>query len=161
MELVYRPSGREPVLYVGSRRGVPYHSKIGYDWTGERPPLPRFFGQGEADALLARPDGFDFRRDVWPLVEKELGFALYRRLFTPERTNGAWTDFEEKCAAADRAEREVLVASTVPDPAGRLTSAPSLDRVETLPQERGAFRTQDAGATLRSHLGLGEPGWTG
>ncbi len=39
---VYVPSGREPVLYVGSRRGVPYHSKIGYDWTGDRPPLPRF-----------------------------------------------------------------------------------------------------------------------
>ncbi len=128
-ELTYRPSGREPVLYVGSRRGVPYHSKIGYDWTGERPPLPRFFGPGEVDALLARPDGFDFRRDVWPLVEKELGFAHYHRLFTvhPERTSGAWTDFEEKYAAADRAEREVLVASTVPDPADRLDLG-ALDR---------------------------------
>ncbi|WP_239135295.1 FAD/NAD(P)-binding protein [Streptomyces sp. SID12488] len=128
-ELVYRPSGREPVLYVGSRRGVPYHSKIGYDWTGERPPLPRFFGPGEVDALLARPDGFDFRRDVWPLVEKELGFAHYHRLFTvhPERTGGAWTDFEEKYAAADRAEREVLIASAVPDPADRLDLG-ALDR---------------------------------
>ncbi|NEE15286.1 adenylate cyclase, partial [Streptomyces sp. SID7499] len=38
---VYLPSGREPVLYVGSRRGVPYHAKIGYGWTGERPPLPQ------------------------------------------------------------------------------------------------------------------------
>ena len=26
--LSYRPSGREPRLWVGSRRGVPYHSKI-------------------------------------------------------------------------------------------------------------------------------------
>ena len=128
-ELTYLPSGHEPVLYVGSRRGVPYHSKIGYDWTGERPPLPRFFGPAEVDALLARPDGFDFRRDVWPLVEKELGFAHYHRLFTvhPERTDGAWTDFEEKYAAADRAEREVLVASTVPDPADRL-DLDALDR---------------------------------
>jgi hypothetical protein len=25
--LVYRPSGREPVLYAGSRRGVPYHAR--------------------------------------------------------------------------------------------------------------------------------------
>lgn len=128
-ELTYVPSGHEPVLYVGSRRGVPYHSKIGYDWTGERPPLPRFFGPAEVDALLARPDGFDFRRDVWPLVEKELGFAHYHRLFTvhPERTSGTWTDFEEKYAAADRAEREVLVASTVPDPADRL-DLDALDR---------------------------------
>ncbi len=128
-ELVYRPSGREPVLHVGSRRGVPYHSKIGYDWTGERPPLPRFFGPAEVDALLARTDGFDFRRDVWPLVEKELGFAHYHRLFTvhPERTSGAWADFEEKYAAADAAERAVLVGSTVPDPADRLDLG-ALDR---------------------------------
>ncbi|MHA5051639.1 FAD/NAD(P)-binding protein [Streptomyces sp. SD15] len=126
----YLPSGREPVLYVGSRRGVPYHSKIGYDWVGERPPLPRFFGPSEVDGLLARTDGFDFRRDVWPLVEKELGFAHYHRLFAahPERTRIAWTDFEEKYAAADGgAEIQALVAAAVPDPADRLDLA-ALDR---------------------------------
>ncbi|MEW2511535.1 FAD/NAD(P)-binding protein [Streptomyces sp. NPDC046870] len=119
----YRPSGREPVLYVGSRRGVPYHSKIGYDWTGDRPPLPRFLGPAEVAELLARPAGFDFRRDVWPLVEKELGFAHYHRLFTahPGRTAMAWADFEEKWAAAvDPAETRALVAAAVPDPADRL-----------------------------------------
>ncbi|MGW0944733.1 FAD/NAD(P)-binding protein [Streptomyces sp. NPDC002623] len=126
----YVPSGREPVLYVGSRRGVPYHSKIGYDWTGERPPLPRFLGPAEVDGLLARPEGFDFRQDVWPLVEKELGFAHYHRLFTvhAERTAIAWTDFEEKYAAASEgAEREALVASAVPDPRDRLDLT-ALDR---------------------------------
>ncbi|MFJ8062040.1 FAD/NAD(P)-binding protein [Streptomyces sp. NPDC096142] len=121
----YVPSGQEPVLYVGSRRGVPYHSKIGYEWSGERPPLPRFFGPAEVDAILARPDGFDFRRDVWPLIEKELGFAHYHRLFGahPERTSIAWADFEEKYAACEAAEREILVASAVPDPADRLDLA--------------------------------------
>ncbi|GCB50619.1 FAD/NAD(P)-binding domain-containing protein [Streptomyces sp. NL15-2K] len=126
----YVPSGREPVLYVGSRRGVPYHSKIGYDWSGERPPLPRFFGPAQVDSLLARPGGFDFRRDVWPLIEKELGFAHYHRLFSahPERTAVAWTAFEEKYAACDDpAERAALVASAVPDPADRLDLA-ALDR---------------------------------
>ncbi|MEU1197849.1 FAD/NAD(P)-binding protein [Streptomyces sp. NPDC005813] len=118
----YHPSGREPILYVGSRRGVPYHSKIGYDWEGERPPLPRFFGPAEVDALLARPDGFDFREDVWPLIEKELGFAHYHRLFSahPGRTRTAWTDFEEKYAAGDAAGIRALVADAVPDPADRL-----------------------------------------
>ncbi|WP_432179608.1 FAD/NAD(P)-binding protein [Streptomyces sp. NBC_00063] len=120
----YVPSGREPVLHVGSRRGVPYHSKIGYDWTGERPPLPRFLGPAEIDELLARPDGYDFRRDVWPLIDKELGFAHYHRLFTahPGRTAVAWADFEEKYAAAEplSAELQALVASAVPDPADRL-----------------------------------------
>ncbi|MGW6529536.1 FAD/NAD(P)-binding protein [Streptomyces venezuelae] len=120
----YHPSGREPVLYVGSRRGVPYRSKIGYDWAGERPPLPRFLGPAEIDDLLARPGGHDFRRDVWPLVEKELGFAHYHRLFAahPERTRVAWTDFDEKYAACDPGspELDALVASAVPDPADRL-----------------------------------------
>lgn len=133
----YHPSGREPILHVGSRRGVPYHSKIGYGWEGERPPLPRFLGPAEIDELLARPGGsprssdaesgggFDFRRDVWPLVEKELGFAHYHRLFAahPERTRIAWTDFEEKYAAAAGAEIQALVASAVPDPADRLDLA--------------------------------------
>ncbi|GAB7107373.1 FAD/NAD(P)-binding protein [Streptomyces phaeofaciens JCM 4814] len=138
----YLPSGREPVLYVGSRRGVPYHAKIGYDWTGERPPLPRFLGPAEIEELTARPGrshgpgeagsggALDFRRDVWPLVEKELGFAHYHRLFTahPERTAMAWTDFEEKYAAASgAAEREALVSSAVPDPHDRLDLA-ALDR---------------------------------
>ncbi|MER6347431.1 FAD/NAD(P)-binding protein [Streptomyces sp. NPDC001595] len=126
----YVPSGKEPVLYVGSRRGVPYHSKIGYGLDGAPPPLPRFFGPAEADALLARPGGFDFRRDVWPLVAKELGFAHYHRLFTahPERTTLAWSTFEGKYAAGDDpAERAALVEAAVPDPADRLDLA-ALDR---------------------------------
>ncbi|MFF9774826.1 FAD/NAD(P)-binding protein [Streptomyces sp. NPDC013978] len=131
-ELTYHPSGREPVLYVGSRRGVPYHSKIGYDLEGERPPLPRFFGPAEVDAVLeraGRAGRVDFRRDVWPSVEKELGFAHYHRLFRahPERTAMAWADFEEKYAAADAGERAVLAASAVPDAADRLDLA-ALDR---------------------------------
>ncbi|MEV4974252.1 FAD/NAD(P)-binding protein [Streptomyces scopuliridis] len=130
-ELVYHPSGREPVLYVGSRRGVPYHSKIGYGLDGERPPLPRFLGPEQIDALLSRPEPPDFRRDVRPLVDKELGFAHYHRLFTahPERTRVAWTDFEEKYAAADPCspELDALVGAAVPDPADRLDLA-ALDR---------------------------------
>jgi uncharacterized NAD(P)/FAD-binding protein YdhS len=136
----YVPSGQEPVLYVGSRRGVPYHAKIGYDWTGDRPPLPRFFGPAEVDALLARPEGFDFRRDVWPLVEKELGFAHYHRLFTahPERVTLAWPAFEARYAAADRAGRAALVAAAVPDPADRLDLT-ALDR----PLDGVRYGTQD------------------
>ncbi|MEU9862340.1 FAD/NAD(P)-binding protein [Streptomyces sp. NPDC047971] len=122
--LEYLPSGREPVLYVGSRRGVPYHAKIGYPLEGEQPPLPRFFGPAQVDALLRRPGRLDFRRDIRPLVDKELGWAHYHRLFAahPERTSGAWTDFEEKYAAAapGGAELDALVAAAVPDPADRL-----------------------------------------
>lgn len=130
-EPVYRPSGKEPVLHVGSRRGVPYHSKLGYTWQGERPPLPRFLGPAQVDELLAGPGRIDFRRDVWPLVDKELGFAHYHRLFTahPERVRAEWTAFEEKYAAAEplSAELRALVAAAVPDPADRL-DLDALDR---------------------------------
>lgn len=130
-ELTYHPSGREPVLYVGSRRGVPYHSKIGYGLDGGRPPLPRFLGPGQIDELAARPGPLDYRRDIRPLVDKELGFAHYHRLFTahPERTRVGWTDFEEKYAAADPGspELDALVATAVPDPADRL-DLDALDR---------------------------------
>lgn len=63
---------------------------------------------------------------MWPLVEKELGFAHYHRLFTahPGRTAMAWADFEEKYAAAEGpAETRALVAAAVPDPADRLDLA--------------------------------------
>ncbi|MFJ8661782.1 FAD/NAD(P)-binding protein [Streptomyces sp. NPDC093795] len=122
--LVYVPSGEEPVLHVGSRRGVPYHSKIGYRLDGERPPLPRFFGPEQTDALLKRTGPLDFRRDVWPLIDKELGWAHYHRLFSthPERTSLAWSDFERAYEEAPPrgAELAAVVAAAVPDPADRL-----------------------------------------
>lgn len=130
-ELVYRPSGREPVLYVGSRRGVPYHAKLGYDWTGELPPLPRFFGPAQVAEVLGRQRPVDYERDVWPLVQQELGYVHYYRLFTahPERTTTRWQEFAEKYAACEPASAELaaLVADAVPDPADRLDLA-RLDR---------------------------------
>lgn len=127
---VYLRSGREPVLYVGSRRGVPYRAKIGYGWTGERPP-PLRLGQAWTAELLSRPGPLDFRRDVWPAVAKELGHAHYHRLFTahPERTALAHEVFAEKYAAADPDSPELagLIAEAVPDPADRL-DLDALDR---------------------------------
>ncbi|WP_327333358.1 FAD/NAD(P)-binding protein [Streptomyces anulatus] len=128
---VYLPSGREPVLYVGSRRGVPYHAKIGYGWTGERPALPQHLGPKWTEELLSRAGPLDFRRDVWPVVAKELGHAHYHRLFTahPERTALAHEVFAEKYAAADPGSPELagIVAEAVPDPADRL-DLDALDR---------------------------------
>lgn len=128
---VYLPSGREPVLYVGSRRGVPYHAKIGYTWQGEQPPLPRYLGPDQVDAVLDGTGPVDFRRDLWPTVVKELGHAHYHRLFTahPERTAVGWGDFEEKYAVAEPGSPELraLVASSVPDPADHL-DLDALDR---------------------------------
>jgi hypothetical protein len=128
--LVYRPSGREPVLHVASRRGVPYHSKTHYRLRGPRPPLPRYFGPAQV-ARSAAAGPLDLRRDVWPLMAKEIGYGHYHELFLahPDRTTVAWADFE---AAYDElgwysAEMRALVAAAVPDPADRL-DLEALDR---------------------------------
>ncbi|GAA2870438.1 FAD/NAD(P)-binding protein [Streptosporangium fragile] len=118
-ELVYLPSGREPLLHVGSRRGVPYHAKTGYPVEGIRPPVPRFL---TAEALGEGP--WHFRRDVWPLVAKELAFAYYHELITahPKRSRLTWPEFEEAFAAEEwrSAGMRKLIRAAVPRHLDRL-----------------------------------------
>lgn len=150
--LTYLPSGREPVLHVGSRRGVPYHSKTRYQLRGPRPPLPRCFGPEAVDALLAEDRPLDLRRDVWPLMAKEIGFGHYHELFHahPGRTALPWPDF---VAAYDGLDwygdaMTALVATAVPDPADRLDFE-ALDH----PLDGLAFPTPEAFQDhLRTHI---------
>ena len=93
--LTYHPSGNEPILYVGSRRGVPYHAKLGYTVAGTTPVPTRYLTPAALDQL---GDGvLDFQSQVRPLVEKELTFAHYQQLFLahPERTRWSWQEFFE------------------------------------------------------------------
>ncbi|MEV7566838.1 NtaA/DmoA family FMN-dependent monooxygenase [Streptomyces tanashiensis] len=62
----------------------------------------------------------------------------------------------EEFVAADAADGFILVPHLTP---GGLDAF--VDRVVPLLQERGVFRTEYAGTTLRSHLGLPEPVWKG
>ncbi len=120
--LEYRPCGAEPVLYVGSRRGVPYHAKLGYRLGSSAPVAPTYFTPAAVAALSA--DGpADFATDVWPLIVKELTAAHYCRLFDAhaERTVGSWADFQSELARLDvsGAEFAGVVERAVPDPADR------------------------------------------
>ncbi len=56
--LTYEPSGLEPVLHVGSRRGVPYHSKLDLRLRAPLVALPHFLDdrRHRAAARTARPD---------------------------------------------------------------------------------------------------------
>ena len=70
--LSYRPSGREPRLWVGSRRGVPYHSKVRDEGA---PAGPGDLVHVTAENLRAREDAqgrLDFRADVVPLIAAEI-----------------------------------------------------------------------------------------
>ncbi|MCB5164144.1 FAD/NAD(P)-binding protein [Streptomyces bambusae] len=153
--LAYVPSGREPVLYVGSRRGVPYHAKIRYRLRGPRPPLPHHFGPAAVAALLGRGRPPDLRRDVWPSMAKEIGFGHYHELFHghPGRTAVPWAEF---LVAYDRLDwyspgMAGLVAAAVPDPADRF-DPDALDR----PLE-GVVCGSPEGLQehLRGHIGRG------
>ncbi|GAA2802531.1 FAD/NAD(P)-binding protein [Crossiella cryophila] len=129
--LRYLPSGQEPVLYVGSRRGVPYHAKTTYRLQGESPELPKFFDANTIDGLLAQPGRLEFRRDVWPAMAKEIGWGYYRELFTghPDKVAMDWAEFAEHFAELEFLGQRMrdLVARAVPAKADRLDLA-TLDR---------------------------------
>ncbi|WP_235579588.1 MULTISPECIES: FAD/NAD(P)-binding protein [unclassified Rhodococcus (in: high G+C Gram-positive bacteria)] len=115
--LVYAPSGREPVVYAGSRRGVPYHSKISYSIADAAPPLPRFF----VPEAFPGTDILDFRADIWPLAVTELAWAHYYELFAshPDAVRGSFADLEAALERDGAAAVGDLVERMVPDPADR------------------------------------------
>ncbi|MCU1394093.1 MAG: hypothetical protein JWM34_2521 [Ilumatobacteraceae bacterium] len=115
----YVASGDEPVIHVGSRRGVPYRSKIDYRLQALPAPIPKFLDERAILELLAADHLLDFRRDVLPLVLREVGWAYYHELFHahPDRVRGSWEAFSDRFErAADDAELESVVADSVIDP---------------------------------------------
>ena len=117
--LRYLPSGAEPRLWAGSRRGVPYHSKITSTLRGDASAEPAFFTADAVAALLDAPGELDFRGQLWPLIAKDAGYAYYRELFTgyPGRALIGWQEFAERFAAAEwySRDRQRLVTESVPD----------------------------------------------
>jgi hypothetical protein len=77
-ELQYKPSGNEPILFVGSRRGVPYWPKTQYSLTGSSPEPRGHLDAAAVAALGDRP--LDFALDLWPLMVREITHAGYREL---------------------------------------------------------------------------------
>jgi hypothetical protein len=117
--LRYLPSGAEPRLWAGSRRGVPYHSKITSTLRGDAAAEPAFFTADAVTLLLDAPGELDFRDQLWPLIAKDAGYAYYRELFTgyPGRVRIGWPEFAERFSAAEwySQDRQRLVTESVPD----------------------------------------------
>ena len=74
--LRYVPSGREPVLVAGSRRGVPYHARGENQKGAHGRHLPLFLTP-EVIAGLRALGGAGFTTDVWPLVDREVRAVFY------------------------------------------------------------------------------------
>ncbi len=129
-ELRYVPSGREPVLHVGSPRGSLYHAKTEYALRGGRPTLPRFLGPEAVDPLVARGH-VDLRTEVWPLMAKEIAWGWYHELLHghPDRVRLDANSFTDRYSAASWGSPEMvaLLDEAVPDPRDRIDFA-ALDR---------------------------------
>ena len=124
--LRYLPSGREPRLHLGSRRGVPYRSKVTSTLQGD-PPQREVLTPDAIAALVDAERPIDFDRDVWPLIAAELLHGHYRELFTghPDRVTGTWAEFRPVLRAHtwDDPALGEAIAAVVPDPLDRFDVA--------------------------------------
>ena len=150
--LRYIASGNEPQLWAGSRRGVPYRSKISAVLRGEPAGPPRYLRAGAVAALREEHGELDFRQHLWPLLAKDAAFGYYQELFTghPERVALPWSAFVPRFDAAAwySDERRSLVEQAVPAAADRLEFE-DLDH----PLAGMVFAgSEDVQATVSAHL---------
>ncbi|MDX2543116.1 FAD/NAD(P)-binding protein [Streptomyces sp. WI04-05B] len=118
--LVYIPSGNEPLLYAGSRRGVPYHARGENEKGALGRHHPRFLTPEVIAGLRRRPVGF--RADIWPLIDREVRTVYYEAWI--RAAQGPWAAAEfVRCCFAGRDPEPVL-----------------LDRYEVPPDERWDWR---------------------
>ncbi|BCK71540.1 hypothetical protein Srufu_054930 [Streptomyces libani subsp. rufus] len=89
--LTYLPSGREPRLYAGSRRGVPYHARGDNAKGAHGRHLPLLLTEDVIAAFRKRADSGelpDFLAEVWPLVAKEVETVYYEALLARRDAGG-------------------------------------------------------------------------
>ncbi|MGW0585766.1 FAD/NAD(P)-binding protein, partial [Streptomyces sp. NPDC002920] len=123
--LAYLPSGNEPVLYAGSRRGVPYHARGENEKGALGRHHPRFLTPEVIAGLRRLADGgrpVTFRGEVWPLIDREVRTVYYETWI--RAAQGTWA-------------AEEFVRSTL---AGRCSEAELLDRYAVPPGERWDWR---------------------
>lgn len=102
--LVYRPSGLEPRLLAGSRRGIPYHARGENEKGAHGRYTPRLLTVEYTAELRKRAqDGewIHFSTHLWPLIAKETESVYYAALLTA-RADGTDVDaFTSYYLAAD------------------------------------------------------------
>ncbi|WP_367041488.1 FAD/NAD(P)-binding protein [Streptomyces sp. Je 1-332] len=110
--LRYHPSGHEPKLYAGSRRGIPYQAR----GDNEKGPYGRHEPLVLTSDVIARfrkradsGDAPDFLDEIWPLVAKEVETVYYAALVQP-RERERVTDFRDAfLAVPHHSPQEALV----------------------------------------------------
>jgi hypothetical protein len=112
--LVYRPSGREPRLYAGSRRGVPYQARGENEKGAHGRYHPRLLTTDFVASLRARVRGGEpirFGTELWPLISKEVRTLYYETLLAQRAEPAAVAAFGEAFLQAGDDEAEDLLLS--------------------------------------------------
>lgn len=106
--LSYIPSGDEPRVVCGSRRGLPLHSRAENE-KGDQRYEPMFLTE-DAIADMRRRSGsrgaLDFQRDCWPLIAKEVETVYYTRLIADRESEDIAQEFCCEYAAVDWSTEE-------------------------------------------------------
>ncbi|MQS06119.1 FAD/NAD(P)-binding protein [Streptomyces alkaliphilus] len=97
--LVYLPSGREPRILAGSRRGIPYHAR-GFNEKGAYGRhTPRLLTEEVVASLRERAvDGqrVYFGTDLWPLIAREVESVYYGTLLAARGREAEREEFVER-----------------------------------------------------------------
>ncbi len=105
--LRYYPSGREPRLVVGSRRGVPYQARAKNEKGAFGRHEPRYLTPAVIEGSRACADEgspADFRRDIWPLIDQEVRTVYYAAQLRRRRRARDVEEFTEAFAQAEPAQ---------------------------------------------------------
>lgn len=108
--LVYEPSGEEPTLIAGSRRGLPYHARGENQKGVSERHEPRFLTADVIAGFRRRAQegkGVEFRRDVWPLISLEVQGAYYATLLAQRECQCTAAEFLERYAKAAGTDEEL------------------------------------------------------
>lgn len=109
--LTYRASGREPVLYAGSRRGIPHHAR----GKNQKGPHGRHRARFLTEPVIAelrrladngRPVRFTDR--IWPLVDLEVRTVYYETLIRATAGNRAAAEFVSRSVRGAEPESVLL-----------------------------------------------------
>lgn len=110
-ELVYRPSGKEPVVYASSRRAVPSHSRGENEKGAHGRYLPRLLTTDRIADLRSRARAsLSFKEDLWPLIAREVETVYYETLLARRRRADERAEFAERyLACAGPAQCEAVL----------------------------------------------------
>jgi len=108
-ELYYIPSGKEPMIYLYSRTGIPLSGRASNN-DPEYIYKPKFFTIAAIDHIRSDKKQLDFEEDVLPLLIKELEYAYETRSNGKKLDIDSFLNFENKL---NKSSQEEFVESLI------------------------------------------------